>query len=82
MDTASGEAIATLQKKFIEEALEQFTDSAGKLTEAISSISEVGEKSEEILDGKLGNIMDKIGDVVEVIEKIKPIAQKVEALLS
>ena len=81
LDSISEDAVTNLNKKFIEEALGELTNSAGDLGKAISVVSEIGENSQELMDGKIGEIMDKVSEVTNLIEEIKPVLDLVKSML-
>jgi hypothetical protein len=81
LDTASEDAINTITNKFVDEAKSQLLGSAESLSEALSALGEAGEKSEEMLEGQLGDIIDNINDVVDAVRPVLDVLSRVRDLL-
>jgi chromosome segregation ATPase len=81
LDSASGEAIAAISHKFVEEAVSELTTSAGDLNQAISGLGEIGEASKGLMEGEVGEVLDKVGEVTDLIERIKPVLDLVKEML-
>jgi hypothetical protein len=81
LDSASGEAIAAISRKFVEEAVSELTTSAGDLNQAISGLGEIGEASKGLMEGEVGEVLDKVGEVTDLIERIKPVLDLVKEML-
>jgi methyl-accepting chemotaxis protein len=81
VDTISSDVLGAIAQKLVEEAVGELASSAEKFTEATSTLREAGEESNELLDGKLGDIIDRVDDVVEIIEDIKPVLDMVDSIL-
>lgn len=73
LDTTSGDVITAMSQKFVEDAVGELSSSADKLTEATSTLREGGESASDLLDGKIGDIIDQLDEVVDIIEEIKPV---------
>jgi len=82
LDTTSGDMVLRLIKKFVEEALGSQIQPK-TVTEATSTLRELGgEESRELLDEKLGDIIDEVDKVIDIIEDIKPVLDMVQDILS
>jgi hypothetical protein len=70
-----------MSQKFVEDAVGELSSSADKLTEATSTLREGGESASDLLDGKIGDIIDQIDEVVDITEEIKPVLDMVQSVL-
>lgn len=81
LDSALGDTIAAVNRKFIDEAVRELTTSAGDLNQAISWLGEAGEASKGLMEGEVGEVLDKVSEVTDLIEKIKPVLDLVKEML-
>jgi uncharacterized phage infection (PIP) family protein YhgE len=81
LDTTSGETIAAINRKFVEEAMSELSRSAEDLNRAISGLGEIGETSKDLMEGEIGEVLDKVSEVTDLIKKIKPVLDLVKEML-
>lgn len=81
LDTKSSEVMDSLTEKFTGEVQDQFSESIELLTTAMSTLSDAGESSQELLDGALGDVVGSIEDVLEVVAPVLDVLDTVQDLL-